>query len=257
MSTIRDMFFQRYEGKSSKEQAELIHRDIGNHKAVLATCCALKHSLQRLSYIPDRAIRSIMFIDKLFQGMDALIGFLSATGQFDDKLSGTACAQALSDECYFILNFLGGESLNYANNILLNEKELSFIDELNKIDREISGELFNQDDKLIGKTTILTQMKFLQRLKRINDPCIRITSFLERILFMIEALTSYAEVTGDANFILPNLKESITEVSELFQREIDILIEYISTPHTSPDHHCGQKIMAAGQKNWDEHSNMM
>lgn len=233
-------------------QANNIHQAIMSNRAFLGSCLALKHGLQRLTYIRERSLRSIMFIDKLFIGIDIAIGFLVAVGKIDDQLSGMECAQATAEECYFILNHLSGAPLNQPLESLVDPKEMAVIDELNKLDREMSEYISDKSELQISRGVILAQTKCLNRLKHISDPCIRISSFLERILFIIEIGTSILE-SMDNEVLLPELKAMSSDISNLFQREIDILIEYISTPHTSPDHPCGRKLMEAGQQSWDSH----
>jgi hypothetical protein len=250
MTSVRDHFLKNRETLTDGDQRTL-HDDITEHRIFLVILCGLKHGLTRLNYISDRSLRSILFIDKLFIAIDAFVGYCVSNNA--DQNLGSECAQLLTEECHFILNFLN-ENVLSTNEPVLFTKEITLLEELNRLDVETGREGTHRDgEKFIAKAIILTNIKFLQRLKRINDPCLRICSFLERLLFLIESGTAFAETGLESKNCLPAIKESVCEVSELIQKEVDILIEYISTPHTSPDHPCGRKLMDSGKKSWESH----
>ena len=85
----------------------------------------------------------------------------------------------------------------------------------------------------------------LKRMKSVRDPMSRNLIMLDRILTVFDGLLGFAHM--GASFLTPEVNIRAETVLKEYQKEMELLLEWVQQPSYSPDHFVGNNIINQAQ----------
>ena len=92
--------------------------------------------------------------------------------------------------------------------------------------------------------------KSLARQRHQDDPVMRYTLFVEKFAMAIDCMTVFFE--QETHGLSPDVINQARKVGEEVEKELNSLMDWIRTPHYSPDHAVGTRIMERSEKAFEE-----
>ena len=92
----------------------------------------------------------------------------------------------------------------------------------------------------------------LSRQRKIGDPVLRHSLFLDKLLLMLDI--SMGILQEFSNEYPEELRGKIETLSISIQKDLSDLMNWVSNPVYSPDHPYGQGIMKSAKKDFTKHS---
>ncbi len=107
---------------------------------------------------------------------------------------------------------------------------------------------FLKDKIMIAETILSVVSRGISRHRKSEDSVVRATLLLDKLAVLLDIIiVSFINYNND----LPDiLKLRMRETSEEFQKELDFLLEWISSPVYSPDHHYGNHVLKTAEKDF-------
>lgn len=109
--------------------------------------------------------------------------------------------------------------------------------------------------EIIIKAICETFERIMHRQVYFEDPVMRNTLLVDKLCLLVDGLTLPLTLLADKYKIDPELVERSKACMENLNKQLYILFEWINSPHYSPDHPFGHKMVKEGEKAFKEHPN--
>ena len=108
-----------------------------------------------------------------------------------------------------------------------------------------------REDDVQMMSAIMTGVEsILSRQRKTEDPVVRYSMFLDKLLMCIDMGLGMATVYTNKEEYPQEFKDRVATLSTKIQKDLEDLMSWIQHPHYSPDHPYGQTIMSSSEKDY-------
>lgn len=121
----------------------------------------------------------------------------------------------------------------------------------NETEEERNARLRREDDIALMSAIMTGVESILKRQRKTDDPVVRYSMFLDKLLMVIDMGLGMVTVYTDKEEYPQEFKDRVKNLSDVVQKDLEELMEWIQHPHYSPDHPYGKKLMNDAGKDFN------
>jgi len=110
-------------------------------------------------------------------------------------------------------------------------------------DEEDNTRLRREDDIALMSAIMTGVESILKRQRKTDDPVVRYSMFLDKLLMIIDMGLGMVTVFTDKEEYPLEFRDRVKNLSGVVQKDLEELMEWIQHPHYSPDHPYGKSLM--------------